>query len=131
MAGQVREAVFICHCTHLVLSYFACTVCMCICLFSPGVPVLIFALMFSLHVLCVALLRHNKLPHPPRAQRLCPFGVCFSLLSFCLKPALSYHPRSLSLGIAHSLPRSPHLSLSPCEVCDLCNFIPPVTGDIS
>lgn len=99
----------------------------CVCFLSAGLLVFIFALMFRLHVLSVLLSSCNKLPYPLQAPRLCPFGVYFSLLSFCLKPALSYHPGSLPRRCSFS----PPASLSPCEVCDLCNFILPVTGDIS
>lgn len=67
--------------------------------------------MFPLHVLCVSLSSRNKLPNPPQAPRLCPFGVCFSLLSFCWKPALSYDPRSLSQHRSFSPSLSPPLSL--------------------
>lgn len=99
----------------------------CVCFLSTGLLVFIFALMFPLHVLCVSLSSCNKLPYLLQALRLCPFGVYFSLLSFCLKPALSYHPHSLAWRRSFS----PPASLSPCEVCDLCNFILPVAGDIS
>jgi len=106
--------------------------CVCVCVFvcSPGACVFIFALMFPLHVLCVSLSSSNKLPNLLQALRHCPFGVCFSLLSFCLKPALSYHARSLAQHSSFS-PSLFLVSLSPCEVCDLCNFILPVAGDIS
>lgn len=106
-------------------------VCVYIYLFSTGLHVFIFTLTFPLHVLCVALSSRNKLPNPHHAPKLCPFAVCFSLLSFCLKPALSYHLRSLSQHRSFSPTLSPSPSPPSCEVCDLCNFILPVAGDIS
>lgn len=89
--------------------------CVCVCLFSTGPCVFIFVVMYPLHVLCVSLSSLNKLPNPQQAPRLCPFGVCFSLLSFCLKPALSYHPRSLPRH--HSFSPSLSLPLSPLVKC--------------
>lgn len=103
-------------------------------LFSTGMCVFISALMFPLHVLCVSLSSRNKLPIPLQALRICPFGVCFSLLSFFI----IFFPWNLPplinsahfLCIAHSPLLFP-ASLSSCEVCDLCNFILLVAGDIS
>lgn len=96
------------------------------------------ALMFPLHVLCVSLSTRNKLLKPLQASRLCPFGLCFSLRSLSLffffsppKPAPSYQLRSLPLHRSFSASLFPARFLPSCEVCDLCNFILLVAGDIS
>lgn len=109
--GEVGETAFVCHCTHLVMSYFACTrVSVCICLFSTVVHVFIFVLMFRLHVLYVSLSSCNKLPNPHR-----PWG--FALLvsaSLCSHFVWNLHSLIIPahfLSIAQSLPLSPSLSL--------------------
>lgn len=112
-------------------------ICVGFCFFSTGLCVFISALMFPLHVLCVSLSTRNKLLKPLQASRLCPFGVCFSLRSLSLfffssppKPA-SYQLRSLPLHRSFSASLFPARFLPSCEVCDLCNFILLVAGDIS
>lgn len=121
--GEVRKAVFVCHCTQLVMSCIHKGICVGFCLFSIGLCVFISALMFPLHVLCVSLSSRNKLPKPPQASRLCPFGVCFSLRS--LSPSFFFLPLNLPplinsphfLCIAHFLPRSSQPALSPLVKC--------------
>ena len=104
-----------CHITLCMHRVYVCVcVCVCVCLFvlHSRVCVFISALMFPpLHVLCVSLSSCNKLPHPSTSPEALPFRCFFSLLSFCLKPALSYHRPARS--IAHSLRRSPPRPPSP------------------
>ena len=92
---------------------------------SVSVRLCFLCMFYVLHFQAVI---NSLTPHRPRGFALLVFASLCS--HFCLKPALSYHPRSLfspSLILSLALPAS----LSPCEVCDLCNFIPPVAWDIS
>ena len=102
----------------------------CICLFSLSVRVFVFALMFPMCVLFVALSRSNKLPNLPTGPEALPFW-CLSLFAFILSETYALLSTPLIFLASFLLSLTLPASLCPCEVCDLCNFILPVARDIS
>lgn len=106
----------VCGCVHLFV--FSGCACLYLCSHVPDVC----------FICCT--FKGNKLPNLRTGPEALPFW-CLSLFAFILFEtyALLSTPLTFPASLLPSLTLP--ASLSPCEVCDLCNFILPVAGDIS